>query len=190
MRTSFLRVLSLLLLLPACGPTSPSSEPSPETRAQQQLPHVEGESLGGWGGSVARLPLDCVAAHPPEGGTCAPTDATSTCQSCVATRCCSEQAACNALQPMNSCAFGSTLFQGSAVPGGEIGCVMECLANRSESGVFSGQPDDIEPCVDQCAASECGSQRASTITRDLAACIVGNAPQGDAGCRNECGLLP
>ena len=191
MRTSALRILSVsfLLFLPACGPASSNAEISPETHTQHQSSPAEPESVGGLGGSVSGLALDCVAARTPEGGNCTPTDQGSTCQSCVAARCCSEQTACNALQPMNSCAFGSTLFQGSAVTGGEIACVMECLADRTSRGTFSGQASDVDQCADQCAASECGSQRASTVTRDLAVCIVGDATQGDPGCRSECGLL-
>lgn len=188
MRTPFLRVLTFSLLFPllACGPTT-HADPSAEI--QHQSPALDAESLTGWGGSVSRLALDCAAAHPPEGGMCTPTDPSSGCQACVAAQCCSEQAACNALEPMNSCAFGSTLFQGSAVSGGEIACVMECLAERAESGAFLGGPSDIEPCADQCAASECDNPQASAITVNLAACIVGDAAHGDPGCRSACGLL-
>ncbi|HXS18306.1 MAG TPA: hypothetical protein VN764_14005, partial [Polyangiaceae bacterium] len=181
---------TLLFLMPACGPSSSGDQPLAATRAERSSAPTAPDALVGLGGSVSGLALDCAATRPPEGGNCTPTDPTSSCQSCVAARCCTEQAACNALQPMNSCAFGSTLFEGSAVSGGEIACVMECLAQRSSSGVLLGQPSDVVQCAGQCASSECGGERASDLTRDLALCIVGDSSQSEPGCRAECGLLP
>lgn len=147
-------------------------------------------AMGGFGGAILGYSIDC-AAHPPTAaGTCTPTDASSSCQACVARRCCDEQTACNSLQPMNSCAFGSTLFHGSAVEGGEIACVMECLAERSASGRSTSAPRDVEDCTGQCASSECRAPAVSAVTRALAECIVGDAEGNDAGCREECGFLP
>lgn len=142
----------------------------------------------GFGGAVNGLDLNCGSQGPFSGGTCQPEDPTNTCQACVLVQCCAEQEACNSVGPMNSCAFGSILYEDRVIQGGEIACMMECLANRPSDGTLAGDQPDVDHCSISCAASECGADRASETTRLLSACIVGNAETGQNGCRTECGL--
>ena len=149
---------------------------------------VNQDHAPGFGGAVNGLDLSCSGKGPFSGGSCQPEDPTNSCQACVLTQCCAEQEACNSVEPMNSCAFGSILYEDRVVQGGEIACMMECLAERSNDGTLVGDQSDVEVCSSSCAASQCGAERASDVTLALSACIVGNAETGQNGCRAECGL--
>ena len=159
------------------------------TPLAERAPLSQPESELGLGGSVGGLDLDCELAATPSGGSCEPTDDQSACQACVAARCCEEQAACNSLEPMNACAFGSTLLEGRAIEGGEVACMMECFADLASTGNLDGDESDIDACAASCGASECGTQPANLVSRELASCILGDT-RGDQGCRLECGLSP
>ncbi len=196
---AYLFSFSALALLVGCTLEGPSAETHarPDAKLSSQEAAQEGAaslseatpSSLGVGGHVEGFDLDCHLEEQPSGGTCEPQDESSACQACVASECCAEQAACNSLAPMNACAFGSTLFGGRSIEGGEIACLMECLTERSSREVLAGDPSDIEACSTVCAASECGSEQASSVSEELATCILGDARIGNPGCSAECGLL-
>lgn len=173
----------------------PSAEPpsisaaQPGAAAEAQPPDESDRGALGMGG-VSGLALDCGGTQDPAGGSCEPTDPQSACQACVARSCCVEQTACNSVDPMNTCAFGSTLFDGRPIEGGEIGCLMECLTSRTSDGSFVDSETALALCSSRCAASECGAGRASSVSEALAACILGGTAPGDDGCREPCGLTP
>lgn len=122
-------------------------------------------------------------------GTCEPTEPNSACQACVKAKCCEEQTACNESFPDRACAFGSTLYDGRQVEGGEIACMLECLAGRTMLRKAASDTEDLRDCSAACAASECGDPRVSVPTAQLANCIVGSDTEA-GGCSYECGLVP
>lgn len=166
------------VMLAACSST-PAAYDLPD---DQDTAGVGGENGAGGAGAIDCSPLATA------GGSCSPVDPTSLCQACVEVECCTEQQACNSTAPATACAFGSTLFDGSQVEGGEIACMMECFAARADEGILGPTEDDVSVCSASCAASECGAENASSATEDLAACILGVGAQ--AGCAEQCGLLP
>lgn len=146
-------------------------------------------TIAGDAGAGSVQSISCEDA-PLEGreGSCAPTDPGNACQLCVERQCCAEQSACNALVPDESCAFGSTLYQGKPLVG-EITCMMECFASRRAQGSFHGNEADMDECAAHCAASECDRPTVGPTTRHLAECIVGASRTADH-CQSECGLRP
>lgn len=180
-RTLLLPLVALALsgvILPACS-SSPAAYDLPDDQ--------ETEGLTSGGGAGGAGPLAC-GPTATAGGSCEPADPTNLCQACVEVECCAEQRACNSTEPETTCAFGSTLFDGSPVEGGEIACMMECFAARSEEGVLGATEDDVNACAELCAASECGAERASAATTELAGCILGVG--AESGCAQQCGFLP
>lgn len=191
--SSPLRLLIPLSLLVAFGAACSSEGlgklPPEEYEQQEESSIVGAPSEGGAGGGGAVKAVDCHADDSIEGtpGSCEAVDSENACQACVQERCCSEQSACNATAPDSVCSFGSTLFESRAVDGGEIGCMMECFASRSENGEFEGSENDIASCSSQCAASECSQNTIQAPSSALAACIIGSG-ENQPGCRTECGF--
>jgi len=176
----------------ACSAPVSTDAPASTEPARSQLPSpfkaAPQDHAPGFGGAVNRLDLACDGKGPFSGGTCVPADPNNTCQACVLAKCCEEQEACNSVNPMNSCAFGSILYDDRVVQGGEIACMMECLAERSSDGSLAGDASDLDACSSSCAASECDASHASAVTLALSACITGGLDDAPGGCRAECGL--
>ncbi len=181
-------VVASILTLVGCALSAGESNQGQLGQQSQREPHATDRGSLGIGGRVEGLTLDCSSEEQPSGGSCLPTDPENGCQACVAERCCAEQRACNSTEPMNACAFGSTLLSGRPIEGGEIACLMECLAMREEDGLLVGDDRDLQACSGECSASECGMGEASGVSQELASCILGGAHGGGSGCRDECGL--
>jgi len=183
-----------LLIALAAGCTTAVGDLNDEEDAlEEQVPtdadgaNLDSEADGGAGGGPT-IVIECSDESPSgTSGTCEPADDSSECQQCVAAQCCEEQSSCNSSGPDSACGFGSTLYNGAPVDGGEIGCMMECFAEREESGTFSADIGDLESCAERCGASECGDGSASETTKGLASCIIG-LKAGNPGCTAACGF--
>ncbi|GEM_PF-3276298 len=190
-RMVFFSALSLGALFAGACATSLDDERSGEF--SNLLQNIEGgsDATTGTAGAAATTTIVCEAFLDAERapGSCEADDAQNACQVCVQSRCCAEQEACYATSPESICGFGSTLFAGHVVDGGEIACMLECFDSRRVEGTLNGQFELAQDsCASECSASECGAQTASERTRNLSACILGlNA--GDDGCAAECAFL-
>lgn len=177
-----------LVLFGGCASDNVHSETEALLRV---APEVEVVAAAG-AGSRARLEsplIECDDAVPRRlPGTCEPTEPNSPCQACVQAKCCEEQTACNESFPDRACAFGSTLYDGRQVEGGEIACMLECLAGRTLRDAAS-EAENLRDCSAACAASECGDGGVSVPTAQLANCIAGSDTEA-GGCSYECGLVP
>jgi len=116
-----------LLIALAAGCTTAVGDLNDEEDAlEEQVPtdadgaNLDSEADGGAGGGPT-IVIECSDESPSgTSGTCEPADDSSECQQCVAAQCCEEQSSCNSSGPDSACGFGSTLYNGAPVDGGDL----------------------------------------------------------------------
>lgn len=147
-----------------------------------------GTDTGGTGGTggTTEPTFDCHDGGEVEGtlASTEPSDDDDECWACIKETCADEFAECHAVEPHSVCGWDEP-----DTYGGEIECMFECFDAKVADMAFLGDEVDVDDCAAQCAADECSTGEATSVTSDLAYCAVQAQDENEFGCQAECGWL-